>query len=232
MPRNGVDRQNGLPAEWPGRGLVSLDMTEGTEPGIVSVFASVSSRGFPAVVRLNLFSELSGIRQHVASCFLNSGDTGEFISVTGHLADSWHVTGQASAPQQDVRVSLVSTGCCATPAVVVQPSALVQAFTEGGGGLYRAPWVPMGVNLGAAGVFSVAGTSTVNFPPGSRLTHWIAEGSAAGAAIQIRRPPPASGVDLILPIGATRLEAFPAGLVPVTSIDFQLLTRGLFEFVA
>jgi len=232
MPRNQIDRVAGLPVDFPGKELVSLDMTEGAEPGIVTVYASIPSRGFPSIVRLNLFSELSGIRQHFASAFLTSGQAGTVISVTGHLADSWHIYGQASMAQQDVQAGLASTPCCAQPTVAVRPEALTLAYTEGAGplaDLFAGPFVPMGGPNGAAGAKSVSGTGTLVLPKGARLTHWLAQGTAALSAFQIHHPP---GADVPIVVGANHVDGFPFGLLPAASVDYQSLGVGVFEFVS
>ena len=167
-------KTTGAPLEFPGKLVASLlangdDGTTGTTPDddvvtSVSVYVAVPNRGLPtsAGVRLNLFAELSGTQQHVASVVCPVGTTGLVMTVTGHTVDSWQVYMQATNPNQDVKISLAGQACCGAPAVKVRPDLLPLAFLgeDGLDGLENHfPFVPWGTGQeGAAGaelVFTV-----------------------------------------------------------------------------
>src|SRR5262245_33717880 len=236
MAKNTNQHQSGFGTKEPGQECCALDASEGAEAwGLVSLYASVPSRGFlpSSFVRFNLFADVSGTREHVASAICPSGTVGELISVSGHAADTWHVTVQATSPRQDMKVSLIGNQCCAQPKVEVRADLLTLAFAPVEAGvpaeLQWFPMVPWGGAFGAAQAFTVTGTGVLAMPKGARLTHWLAEGTG-GPPNTVRFDNQAAGQLLNVGNAAPAREGFPAAQY-VTSIAFQNLLFGLFEIV-
>jgi hypothetical protein len=229
--RNSVDRVSGIGLEFPGKEILALDSGPCEEGiGSVTLYGSVPSRGFSAFVRFNIFSELLGNRQHVASVIVPSGVNGELVSISGHIADSWHVTAQASTSRQDVKLAIIGLRCCASPRIRANVALLApfSATTEAiPAPLLVAPITPMGDGLDGAGAslsVPAPGSGTLTFPAGARLTHWTVLGSAAGSNFTI------NGALNVL-VGVDQLEGFPNGTIAVQTIDYVSLTVGTFEFV-
>jgi len=122
MPKKVQAEIQGLGIEFPGKPIVSVVEIESA---CVTAYVDVPSEAAYGVVRWNLFSELEGIRQLLASVWTLPGYSGVIASVTGYVADGFHLEAQTSNPRQPVRGGLIATECCAAPSVVV-PSPLQQ----------------------------------------------------------------------------------------------------------
>ena len=228
--RNKEARLSGLAVPAPGREVLALDHEPGM--GAVSVYAAVSQRNVGAIVRLSLFGEVMGNRQLMASVFCPEGFAGEVFAVSGHLVDSWHVLACATHTQADLSVSIEGLECCGPPKVWA-PAALQSllllddtiAPPEWG----LLPTCPVGDDFGAAGAVAPFGNGGATFPPGSRLTHWIAQADAPGGSIVFTDP---SGLIRTLPLVAgQRYEGFPDGKWPIASVTLANCTFSLFEWV-
>lgn len=225
-------RASQLGSGAPGTEVCVLASTEDDrEMGMVSLYANIPNRGIAlSYVRLNLFGMLSNTLQHIASALCVPGTTGELITVSGHVADSYHVYAQATESRQDVTVMLGARACCASPKVDVRADVLGLAFADpevGLGDLEWYPLVPWGGSTGAAKTVTVAaGSGTLVFPAGSRLIHWEAQGVAAAT---IRFDTTVAGVAQSLP-NAIKVAAFPAAPA-VSQVVYANLTYGLFDIV-
>jgi hypothetical protein len=236
MAKNEQGKESGFGTSAPGDEALALDSDE--ELGIIALYATVPSRSLGSVMRFNLFADLGGTRQHVASALAPEGTTGELIVVSGHMADSWHVTVQSTTPRQDCKIGLVGRECCAMPSVQVRADLLALAFSTEGGpellALLWAPFVPWGGENGAARALSVAGSGSLPFPKGARLTHWMAQGVALpgpAGSVSVKTTPAGPALATGVGNGAPAREVFPDGNTPVSSIDFANLDFGIFEFV-
>ena len=235
------DKLNGYGAQFPGTDALSLDVGKGEQEfGLVSLYAAVPRMSLGAFVRFNLFSELMGTRQHIASAICPEGTTGELIVVSGHLADSWHVTVQASDARQDVKVGLVALQCCASPAVRVRADLLALAFADFDedepqlNALMAPPLVPWGVEFGALQVETVSGSGVLVTPKGgARLIHWEAMGAAPGPGSITFTQSVVDGTfqTITVGVGEPKREGFPNGTMPITEITYTSLDFGLFEWV-
>lgn len=233
------DKLNGYGPGFPGTDALSLDCDRGEEEfGLVSLYAAVDRMNLGAFVRFNLFSELMGTRQHIASAICPEGTTGELIVVSGHLADSWHVTAQSTDARQLVKVGLVGAQCCAPPLVRVRADLLAlatfavdedePALLE----LLAAPMVPWGVEFGALQVSTVTGSGVLAVPKGARLLHWEALGAAPGGQITFTESlVPGNSQTVAVGVGEPKREGFPNGTMPITEITYSALDYGLFEWV-
>jgi len=234
------DKLNGYGAQFPGTDALSLDCGRGEqELGSVSLYAAVDRMNLAAVVRFNLFSELMGTRQHIASAVCPEGTTGELIVVSGHVADSWHVTVQSTDARQLVKVGLAGLQCCAPPLVRVRADLLAlatfavdedePALLE----LLAPPMVPWGVEFGALQVQTVTGSGVLAVPKGgARLLHWEALGTGAGGQITFTQSlVPGNSQTVSVGAGPPKREGFPNGTMPITEITYLNLDYGLFEWV-
>lgn len=217
----------------PGVEYLAIDCED--DLSLVSVFVSLPRAGDLtglAFVRVNLFGDLGGTRQHLASAICPIGTVGEVITVSGHTVDSYHVTLQAThSTQRNIKVGIVAKPCCAEPRVRVRADLLPLAFAPGELGLGELQWFPMvpwGVEHGAAQTYTVTGSSSLLLPAGARLTHWQALGSAPGASLEFDA---GDAVGTPFVVGQTTVrEGFPAAEY-VTQIVFTSLTFGLFDIV-
>lgn len=227
----------GVGSVAPGEEHLAIERAEevgANEMALVTVYASIPSLGHvtSSFVRVNLFSDLSGTRQHLASAICPAGTSGAVISATGHCADSYHVTLQATNPKQcDIKLGLAVLGCCAEPKVRVRPDLLSLVFAAaelGLGPLQWTPMVPWGGEFGAPKVYTVDGTSSLAFPDGARLTHWQALGTGAGGTVTFNGL--SNGVPINVGNALPAREGFPEAQL-VTSVGFTNLVFGLFEIV-
>ena len=233
------DKLNGYGAQFPGTDALTLDCgREEQEFGSVSLYAAVDRMNLGAVVRFNLFSELMGTRQHIASAICPEGTTGELIVVSGHVADSWHVTVQSTDARQLVKVGLAGLQCCAPPLVRVRADLLALALVEPEedqaalAELLAAPLVPWGVEFGALQVETVTGTGVLAVPRGARLLHWEAMGVAPGGGITFTQSAaPSASQTVSVGTGEPKREGYPNGTMPITEITYTALDYGLFEWV-
>jgi hypothetical protein len=218
----------------PGQEYLSVKCPAGELAGLVSVYLSVPQRGnvTASFVRANLFGDIGGTRQHLASAICPAGTSGEIISASGHVADAYHVTLQATnTSQSGIKLALGSMGCCAEPKVRVRPDLLSLAFAPsevGLGDLQWYPLVPWGGEFGAPRAFTVAGSGTLTMPAGARLVHWLAEGTGVGGTLEFDGL--AAGPVLSLLAAAPAREGFPEAQL-VTQIVYTNLLFGLFEIV-
>jgi hypothetical protein len=143
---------------------------------------------------------------------------------------------QATNPNQDVKISLAGQACCGAPAVKVRPDLLPLAFLgeDGLDGLENHfPFVPWGTGQeGAAGVTTMSGAgSTIAIPAKSRILHWEATGSAAGAELVFTVTNPfVRSVTIPLDTAITR-SGFPFGSIVADQITFAHLTFGSVDWV-
>lgn len=122
MPKHGRDQFRALPAEFPGREVLSLPKgrDDDQEYSCVSVYAAVPFKGpAGALVRVNLFASLLNIRALVASAIVPQNFTGPVIHVAGFLADAYAVYLQATSPDAEGFIAMRADTCCATPGVFV-----------------------------------------------------------------------------------------------------------------
>lgn len=190
----------GCPLDFPGKLVASLSASGANDtlgaddngPGAVasgvSVYCAVPNTALGGGIRLNLFAELSGTQDHVASVVVPVGFAGLVMTVTGHIVDAWNVYQQSTNPNQSTKLSLAALSCCAEPAVKIRPSLLPYAFAaeDGLNALEQQfPFTPWGTGAeGAAGYSSLAGAApTVNLPTRSRILHWEGIGSASDATL-------------------------------------------------
>lgn len=114
-----LDQISGLPVA--GDGDEKLQITGDT--ACASLFVGVDNQVI-GVVRANLWAQLYGVRQLVASAFMVNGFRGLAIDVTGLPCDSWHVTFLASSPRINVKGGLIASCGCSAFSVNVPPSLL------------------------------------------------------------------------------------------------------------
>jgi hypothetical protein len=229
--KNKEARISGLGPENPGREVVAIDHEPGM--GSVSVYAAHSKRNVGAIVRLSLFGEIAGNRQLMAAAFLPEGFAGEVFAVSGHLVDSWHVLAGATKTQADLSVTIMGLECCGPPKIWAPAELLALPLQDDAPdlpiGFLDTPIVPAGDDFGAAGALAGVGTQSLNFPPGARLTHWLAESSSPGGSLAFTD---ASGLVRTLPLVTGKTyEGFPNGRWPVASVGITNLAFSLFEFV-
>jgi hypothetical protein len=229
-----IGQLGNIGSEAPGQEYLSVKCEPGDLSAQVSVYLSVPLQGHvtTSFVRVNLFSDLGGTRQHLASAICPAGTSGEVIAVSGHVADAYHVTLQATNTKQSgVKLGLAAMGCCADPKVRVRPDLLSLAFAPpevGLGALEWYPLVPWGGEFGAPNAYTVAGSGSITMPAGARLVHWLAQGTGPGGTLEFDGI--ASGPILNLLAAAPAREGFPVAQ-HVTSIVYTNLLFGLFEIV-
>lgn len=235
MAKQTNQKQSGFGSAEPGQEVCALDAEEDREYGMVSLYAAIDSLGFLATsfVRFNLFADLSGTREHVASAICPAGTTGEIMAVSGHVADTWHVTVQATSPRQSMKVGLSARPCCAPPKVQVRADLLTLAFAVAEAGLPAElqwfPMVPWGGDFGVPQTYTVTGSGTLVLPAGARLTHWLALGTG-GPPNTVRFDNQAAGPLINVGNALPAREGFPAAQY-TTQIVYQNLAFGLFEIV-
>lgn len=81
----------------------------------------------PGVYRVDLVAELFGVRNLIASAFVEGGFMGPCINVTGFNVDGWHVEMRAAveaANKMNVRAGIQAGRGCSGFAVIVPPSLL------------------------------------------------------------------------------------------------------------
>ena len=191
-----AENVRGLPIDFPGREILSVPF-DSDESSTCSVYVDAPFEGVPAVYRFNLFAELLGIRQHIASAFVQNvpkSFSGLIFSVTGFLVDGWHLYAQAisqggaiSATNATIRATMAAKPCCTDPFVRV-PEPLLAFPPAEAIGTHVATFVlpamtPLGGPNGQVLPFSVtadAPASPIVFPPGSRLVQLELLGSGPG----------------------------------------------------
>jgi hypothetical protein len=229
-----VGQLDNIGSAAPGQEYLAVKAPKGELAAMVSVYLSVPLLGHvtTSFVRVNLFGDVGGTRQHLASAICPAGTSGEVIAVSGHVADSYHVTLQATNPRQSgIKLGLVAMGCCASPKVRVRPDLLSLAFAPpevGLGGLEWYPVVPWGGEFGAPNAYTAVGSGSILMPAGARLTHWLAQGTGLGGTVEFDGL--ASGPILTLLAAAPAREGFPAAQY-VSQIVYTNLLFGLFEIV-
>lgn len=234
MAKNTVAKQVGWGPGAPGTLSCSLDSEKNEEIGLVSLYVSVPSLGqlTGSFVRFNLFGDVSGTEQHVASAICPAGTVGEIITVSGHVADTWHVYVQATKNQQTAKIGLAGKPCCASPGVLVRPDLLAPIFAPSELGLGELAWFPMvpwGNEFGAAQTFQVTGTGTLTLPAGARVNHWLVLGTG-GPPNTIRFDGQGSGNVINVGNALPVREGFPSAQY-VKQIAYQNLAFGLFDIV-
>lgn len=132
--------------------------------------------GSPELVRLNLFAELFGIQQHVASAFMLGGQSGLIFDVAGIPADAWYVYAQCANNRTKVRVSMQGQTGCSQLSIRVparlrttQHSSGVPEFNDLPPQLTQDPFGPLETETGFYRTFAGAGGGVVNVPSGSRV---------------------------------------------------------------
>jgi len=232
-----IDRIVGFSTEFPGTEALSLTTGPGEETGLVTLAGSVPVRGLPAIARLNLFSELSGVRDHIASAICPVGTSGTLITVAGILADSWHVYAQCSDARQDLRLALASQPCCAPQRVRVRQDLLSLGVTGEGAApiaaaLVEPPLVPWGEDYGLHQSYYRTGTGLFVLPQGSRLWRWTAFGVDATATVTWTTP---AGTSVVTPVppgaGAAGGGFFPVGNLSVLSVSWFNVVDFWFEVI-
>lgn len=217
-----------LPFNFPGKEVLQVPRIDGDQrrevnSGNVMVYASLptSPSAGGAVVRLNLFAELFGVREHVASAFVLAGaPPASVINVSGHVVDGWHLLAHSTSPQAALRCTMASMPCCGPPRVRVNkdninppPAALDDAAT-----LLQfdaPPMVPWGRENGRYNQQSVVnvggGGTTITFDRGARITHMLLIADAAVDATYTIRDEHATVIETgVVPMGE-RAEWFPNG---------------------
>lgn len=193
--RKHVENVRGLPADFPGTEILAIPFDE-DESSTCSVYVSTSFEGTPTVFRLNLFAELLGIRQHIASAFVANvprGFSGLVMAVTGFLVDGWHLYAQAatsggvSSANATIRATMAARPCCTDPFVRVPEPLLALPLAELIAGnvadMIDPPMLPLGGPNGQIVPFSVTADSPASplvFPPGSRLVEISMLGTGEG----------------------------------------------------
>jgi hypothetical protein len=234
MSKSTASKQSGWGPDAPGTKVCSLDADKDREWGLVSVYVSVPILGqlTGSFLRFNLFADVSGTEQHVASAICPAGTTGEIIVVSGHVADTWHVYVQATRNAQEAKVSIAARPCCAPPMVRVRPDLLGLAFAGSEVGLGALEWfpvVPWGVEFGASKTFVVSGSGTQAFPAGARLNHWQVQGTG-GPPNTIELDAQSAGPLINVGNTAPARESFPQAEY-VTQVVFVNLLFGVFDIV-
>jgi len=132
--------------------------------------------GSPELVRLNLFAELFGVQQHIASAFVLGGQEGLIFDVAGIPADAWYVYAQCANNRTKVRVSMQGQTGCSQLSIRVparfrttQHSSGVPEFSDLPPELTRDPFGPLETETGYFRAFSGAAGGVVNVPLGSRV---------------------------------------------------------------
>lgn len=241
--RKADGRVSQLPRDFPGVQVCSLDVRDFDDYGCVTLYASVPRTGVAALCRFNLFAELQGVQQHVASAFGVTGFSGLLLSVSGFCADSWHCYAQGTSQTTgNVKVALVGLDCCAEPAVRIQatqmePNFLIEAdwfdqqFTN-------PPRAPLGLEHGnyvalAGGV--TAGPTAFPFPGAiapaggqTRIIHWRFLGSGATGQLTFLRQ---SQSILVVPVGSVFMDGFPKGNLVADTIIVEAANHFLVEGV-
>ena len=112
---------SGLPLTGDGDEQLAVD----SPSACATVYVGVDTRPI-GIVRVNLFAELFGVRQLVASAFAPSGFKGVAIVVTGMQVDGWHVTFQATNPTMNVKAGIQAGRGCSGFSVFVPPGLLAR----------------------------------------------------------------------------------------------------------
>lgn len=112
------DNIRGLGTEFPGQDVVSWDRPA----GCVTAYGAVKGQPKAQVVRWNLFAELKGIRQLLGSAFQSSGGRGIVVTASGMIADSYHLSAQATSSRVTIKAALIACDGCSPPSVVVPSS--------------------------------------------------------------------------------------------------------------
>lgn len=192
-----VENVRGLPiGPFPGREILAIPF-DGDESSACSVYVDAPFEGTPAAYRLNLFTELLGIRQHIASAFVQNVPrpfSGLIITATGFLCDGWHLFAQAVSQggafpiaNATIRATMAAKACCTDPFVRV-PEPLLSIPGGEALGAYAPDFLfpavtPLGGPNGQILVFSVtadAPASPLVFLPGSRLVELQLLGAGPG----------------------------------------------------
>ncbi len=236
-----------LPLAFPGREVLQLPRIDGehrraVNSGNVMVYATLPNTGTGGVARINLFAELLGIREHVASAFVVAGASpSSVINVSGHVVDSWHVLVQATAADLRPRVAMASQDCCGEPRVRVNknnltPPPLLSVETAFNDQMILPPMVPWGRENGQYVLFTAdndAGPTLETFPPGSRLTRVeIIAAAGADAVVTFRDQ---FGVQSLIPTinvpQGEQVELFVNGDTIVGSVTFSDISYFAVELV-
>jgi hypothetical protein len=232
-----IDRIVGFSTAFPGSEALSLRVGPGEETGLVTLAGSVPVRGLPAITRLNLFSEISGVRDHIASAILTPGNSGTLITVSGILADSWHVYAQCSDARQDVRLVLASQPCCAPQRVRVRQDLLSLGIVGEGAALIAPdlrdpPLVPWGEEYGLHQTFYRTGGGSFVLPLGSRVWHWTALGIDATSTVTWTT---SVGTSQVIPVppgpGAGGGGIWPQGQLSAVSVSWFNVQDFWFEVI-
>lgn len=116
------------------------------------------------LVRLNLFAEVQGWQQHVASAWICGGQSGLIFTVNGLQADAWYVFAQSADNRDAIRVSMQSDRGCSALSVRVPvryrtiQSVFAPAWTDLPAQLTQEPFAPLETETGYYRL--LAGTST------------------------------------------------------------------------
>lgn len=236
LRRRTGDMQQQLGFRFPGRPVASLRAGPNEVRSCVTAYGRAQCDLQTEVTRWNLFGELDGSRQHFATAFATGQFDGLLFSVSGHLADSWHLYAQATSDRVFARGGLLSSDCCAEPSVQVPPERLVIPNAPPGFSLndyvagFVAPQVsPVQPNRGQVqplSYFSAAGANTVlvvlDGIASGRVLWWQAVGLDATATVAFAAPGWPSAT---YPIGTAAAQQAPEGNLICSSVE---LTKCVF----
>ena len=224
-----------LPLAFPGREVLQLPRIDGKQrravnSGNVMVYGSLPNTGGGGVARLNLFAELFGIREHVASAFIVAGDPpASIINVSGHVVDSWHLLVQTSGADARPRVAMASQDCCGEPQVRVNKANLNRPPPPTGESgpkftleMLDPAMVPWGRENGQYNLFNdtaEAGPVTFTLDAGARVTRIevIADGGGATVAITDRL---GFALDSFIVPADQQVELFVRGDLAAASVTY------------
>lgn len=231
-----------LPFRFPGVEVLAIPRSPDQKErdlnsGQVQIYATVPNQGVAGVVRLNLFAELLGVRQHVASAFVQAGaPPSSVIVVSGHCVDGWHLLAQATSPKLTLRATIGSMKCCAEPRVRVNkdninpPPFAGPELAQFGTQFVDPAMAPWGRENGQYEQFNLiadAGPTETTFSQGARVTHMLFHPQAGGGTYSFENefgvPIEGGGV----PAG-TVAELFPngdlrAGSIVTTGVDLLIV---------
>lgn len=231
---------------FPGREILQLPRAaDGEHPnrrvvngGNVTVYAAskITNRG--GIIRVNLFAELLGVRDHVASAFVTPGaPPAALIVATGFVVDGWHLYAQSTVSPIWLRATMASQECCASPRVrvkknnLIPPSEIVDINPEITANFITPALVPWGRENGLHNAQSVnaigPGGATITLTPRSRITHVLAQTDGNGSVFEFLDEF-GNTIETFTIAQAERIELFPHGdlqaaAVNISNVDFLIV---------
>lgn len=171
---------DGLGLTPPGTVVTTLKSPDGKQGVLtcISAWGGVDKAlpGSPELVRFNLYAELFGIQQLIASAFVTGGQHGLLFDVAGIPADAWYVYAQTTNNRTKVRVSMQGQCGCSQLSIRVparfrttQHSAGTPEFSDLPPDLTRDPFAPLETETGFYRAFSGSAGGIVNVPLESRV---------------------------------------------------------------